>query len=253
MKNMEIRIVWMYHDIMDLYGDKGNMMVLKRRCEERGISVVLDTCGIGESCDLNYYDLIFLGGGADREQMMLIDDLLSRRDNIKEAMDNGSFVFLVCGGYQLFGQYYIAADGSKINGLQFFDYFTETGENGTRCIGNIAIECVLDGKKVTAVGFENHGGQTRNVKQPLGKVLSGYGNNFTERVEGFYNGNVFGTYLHGPLLPKNPEIADFMIWKALKKRYPSLKQTDLTPLDDTLENKAKNALLRRMNIDGASF
>ena len=248
MNGYKLKIVWMYHDIMDLYGDKGNMMVLQRRCEQRGIDVGIDTCGIGESCDLASYDLIFLGGGADREQMMLIDDLLSRRDNIQKAMDSGSFIFLVCGGYQLFGQYYIAADGSKINGLQFFDYYTDTGKDGTRCIGNIAIECELDGERMIAVGFENHGGQTCNVKYPLGRVLSGYGNNFTEGIEGFYNGQVFGTYLHGPLLPKNPRIADFMIVNALRRHHPQLTMEMLTPLDDTLEQKAREVLFRRMNI-----
>lgn len=248
MKNWEIKIVWMYHDIMDLYGDKGNIMVLQRRCEERGIHVVIETCGIGDVCDLSAYDLIFLGGGADREQKMLIDDLLSRKENIKKAMANGSFIFLVCGGYQLFGQYYIAADGSKMNGLHFFDYYTDTGENGTRCIGNIVIECNLDGEKIVAVGFENHGGQTCNVQQPLGRVIKGYGNNFHDRIEGFYDGHVLGTYLHGPLLPKNPKIADFMIVKALQKKHPEVRMKDLPVLDDTLENKARKALFKRWNL-----
>lgn len=249
---MELKIMWMYHDIMDLYGDKGNMMVLQKRCEKRGIAVQIDTCGIGEACDLREYDLIFLGGGADREQMMLQEDLLARRTNIQEAMEEGSFIFLVCGGYQLFGQYYIAADGSKINGLGFFDYYTETGDKGTRCIGNIAIECELDGQKMTAVGFENHGGQTRGVTNPFGRVLSGYGNNFTEKTEGFYNGQVLGTYMHGPLLPKNPEIADFILYKALKKRNPTWRPQDLTPLDDQLEHMAKQAVLKKLNIKNES-
>ncbi len=248
MRELNIKIVWMYHDIMDLYGDKGNMMVLKRRCEERGIGITIDTCGIGETCDLSTYDLIFLGGGADREQMMLIDDLLSRKENIQKAMDTGSFFFLVCGGYQLFGQYYIAADGSKIKGLQFFDYYTDTGKDGMRCIGNIVIECNLDGNKIIAVGFENHGGQTYNVKHPLGKVIKGYGNSFNEKMEGFYNGQVFGTYLHGPLLPKNPKIADFMIVKALRKRHPDYRLQDLEPLNDQLEEKARRILFKRWGL-----
>ena len=104
---MELNVCWMYHDIMDLYGDKGNMMVLQKRCEERGISITIDTLSIGDQRDLRVYDLLFLGGGADKEQMMLIDDLLSRRENIREAMEQGTFVLLICGGYQLFGQYYI--------------------------------------------------------------------------------------------------------------------------------------------------
>ena len=110
---MELNVCWMYHDIMDLYGDKGNMMVLQKRCEERGISITIDTLSIGDQKDLCAYDLLFLGGGADKEQMMLIDDLLSRRENIAQAMEQGTFVLLICGGYQLFGQYYISADNTQ--------------------------------------------------------------------------------------------------------------------------------------------
>lgn len=243
---MKLHICWMYHDIMDLYGDKGNMMVLTKRCKDRGIDVVIDTLAIGEERDLSAYDLLFLGGGADKEQMMLMDDLLSRRDNIKQAMDQGTFVLLICGGYQLFGQYYINADNEKIEGLKFFDYYTETGSNGTRCIGNIAIECDLDGEHITAVGFENHGGQTRNVTTALGKVVHGYGNSFEGKQEGFYNGQVLATYMHGPLLPKNPKIADFVIYKSLKKKNPDITLQDLAPLDDTLEQKANEFMLRRL-------
>ena len=243
MNGYKLKIVWMYHDIMDLYGDKGNMMVLQRRCEQRGIDVVIDTCGIGESCDLASYDLIFLGGGADREQMMLIDDLLSRRDNIQTAMDSGSFIFLVCGGYQLFGRYYIAADGSKINGLQFFDYYTDTGKDGTRCIGNIAIECELDGERMIAVGFENHGGRTFiGQNRPFGKVLHGYGNEENSGCEGVVYKNVIGTYLHGPLLPKNPQVCDWLIARALERKYGS---GELEELDDSQELEANRYIYER--------
>lgn len=246
---MELNICWMYHDIMDLYGDKGNMMVLRKRCEDRGITITIDTLSIGDQRDLTQYDLLFLGGGADKEQMMLIDDLLARKDNIQEAMDQGSFVLLICGGYQLFGQYYINADNEKIEGLKFFDYYTDTGSNGTRCIGNIAIRCKLDDHVITAVGFENHGGQTLHVTTPLGEVLSGYGNAFDGKQEGFYNGQVLATYMHGPLLPKNPEIADFVIYKSLKKRNPELMLEDLAQLDDTLELQAKAHMLKRLGVE----
>ena len=244
---MELNVCWMYHDIMDLYGDKGNMMVLKKRCLDRGIQIKIDTLSIKDECDLSTYDLLFLGGGADKEQKMLIDDLLSRKENIAKAMNENTFILLICGGYQLFGQYYISADNEKIEGLKFFVYYTETGSNGTRCIGNIAIECDLDGNKITAVGFENHGGQTRNVKTPLGHVLHGYGNSFEGKQEGFYNGQVLATYMHGPLLPKNPEITDFVIYKALKKRNPDITLQDLAPLDDTLEHQAKEYMLKRLS------
>ena len=143
-------------------------------------------------------------------------------------MDEHTFVLLICGGYQLFGQYYIAADGSKIEGLKFYDYYTDTGKEGKRCIGNIILEADLDGLKTKIIGFENHGGQTENVKSPLGKVLKGYGNSFDAGHEGFYDGKILGTYLHGPLLPKNPQVADFVITKAIQKRNPDFSFNDLT-------------------------
>ena len=243
-----VNVCWMYHDIMDLYGDKGNIMVLKKRCLDRNIEFHLDTCGIGEQKDLSQYDLIFLGGGADKEQISLIPDLLSRKENIKKAMDEHTFVLLICGGYQLFGQYYIAADGSKIEGLKFYDYYTDTGKEGKRCIGNIILEADLDGLKTKIIGFENHGGQTENVKSPLGKVLKGYGNSFDAGYEGFYDGQILGTYLHGPLLPKNPQVADFVITKAIQKRNPDFSINDLQPLEDLFEEKARKALLDRFQI-----
>lgn len=243
-----MKVCWMYHDIMDLYGDKGNMMVLQRRCEDRGIEFILETCGIGEEKDLSDFDLIFLGGGADKEQISLIPDLLSRKENIKKAMDENSFVLLICGGYQLFGQYYIATGNRKIDGLKFYDYYTDTGKAGSRCIGNIVIDANLDGMQTKIVGFENHGGQTLNVSKPLGKVLSGYGNSFEAGYEGFYDGKILGTYLHGPLLPKNPIVADFVITKALQKRNPDFKYTDLKPLKYKYDEDARADMFERLNI-----
>lgn len=243
-----IRVCWMYHNIMDLYGDKGNMMVLSSRCARRGISCTIETMEINQPCDISSYDLLFFGGGADREQTLLMKDLLSRKEQIKEAMNQGAFIVLICGGYQLFGQYYIAADGTKIEGLKFFDYYTEAGSDYKRCIGNIAIRAHLDDQDIVMVGFENHGGQTRNVAHPLGDVMAGYGNNFDERKEGFYNGQVLGTYMHGPLFPKNPEIADFVIYKCLKRQHPNIQMRDLASLEDTLEQQAKNVMLKRLGV-----
>lgn len=248
MQHKKIRVCWMYHNIMDLYGDKGNMMVLSKRCENRGIACEIVPLDIGQEMDLTSFDLLFLGGGADREQVLLMEDLLKRKQQIAKAMEQGTFVVLICGGYQLFGQYYIAADGTKIEGLKFFDYYTEAGSNYQRCIGNIAVFAQLDDITTTVIGFENHGGQTRNVRTPFGKVLSGYGNNQSDHMEGFYNGQVLGTYLHGPLFPKNPEVADFVIYKCLKKQNPDLKYTDLTKLDDSLEQQAREVMLKRMNL-----
>lgn len=249
MKKQTIKVCWMYHNIMDLYGDKGNMMVLSARCQKRGIECIIDTLEIGQELDLSQYDLLFLGGGADREQVLLMKDLIGRKENIKKAMDEGAFVVLICGGYQLFGQYYIAADGTKIDGLGFFDYFTEAGSDYKRCIGNIAIKTNLEGNEITIVGFENHGGQTRNVTQAFGSVLSGYGNNMDDHMEGFFNGQVIGTYMHGPLFPKNPEVVDFVIYKCLQKHEPTLQLSDLTPLDDTLEYAARDVMLKRLEVN----
>lgn len=240
---MKMKICWMYHDLMDLYGDKGNIQVLKTRCLNRGIECIVDTCTLKEEKDLSDYDLLFIGGGADKEQAMLVDDLMSRKENIKKAMDEKTFVLLICGGYQMFGQHYIDGDGNKISGLGFGDYYTESSSRDDRCIGNVVVESEIDGQKIQLVGFENHGGQTKNVSSPLGKVLKGHGNSYRSGFEGYYDGKMLGTYLHGPLLPKNPEIADLIITKALSKRYENVC---LEPLDDTLENKAKQVMIERI-------
>lgn len=241
---MELKVLWMYHDIMDLYGDRGNIAVLKYRCEKRGITFTLDTCDLGEAKDLDEYDLVFMGGGADKEQSILYNDLLERKDNILKAIDNQTFFLLICGGYQLFGQYYLDNNNHKIAGLGIFDYYTESNQNHGRCIGNIAIETILDGKNVKVVGFENHGGQTKNVDRPFGKVLSGHGNEYQGSYEGILTDEVLGTYIHGPLLPKNPELADYIITKALSKNNENV---ELESLNDEMEQSAKEVMLKRLN------
>lgn len=242
---MDLKILWMYHDLMDLYGDKGNIQVLKTRSEKRGIDVRVDTCTIGEEKDIRDYDLFFMGGGADNEQGLIYQDLLGRRDNIAEAMEQGTAFLLICGGYQLFGRYYRDQDGNTIDGLGFFDYYTESTDRDHRCIGNIALETTMDGETFKAVGFENHGGQTKNVATPFGKVLFGHGNMFQSEYEGFMNDQVVATYMHGPLLPKNAKIADRIIARALRKRHGEVR---LEPLDDTLENSARDVMLKRLGV-----
>lgn len=246
---MKIRCAWMYHDIMDLYGDKGNIMTLSSRARQRGIDFEVDTIGIGQPADLSQYDLVFMGGGADKEQQSLIPDLLSRRDNIASALESGTFFLLICGGYQLFGQYYEMADHSKIDGLKFSDYYTDTGQGKSRCIGNIVIDADLDGKTYRLVGFENHGGQTLNVKHPLGKVVQGFGNAFDAGYEGYYDGHILGTYLHGPLLPKNGALADFVLAKAIARTHPGFTDRDLAPIDNPWEKPARTAVLSRFHLD----
>lgn len=240
---MNLKILWMYHDLMDLYGDKGNAEVLRRRAEKRGIEVQLDTCTIGEEKNIDEYDLFFLGGGADKEQNLIFADLLQRKQSIQTAMDHKTAFLLICGGYQLFGQYYKDQDGNVIEGLKFFDYYTVAGNRDERCIGNIAVETTMDGKTFKAVGFENHGGQTKNVSTPFAKVLSGHGNEMHSGYEGFMNEQVLATYMHGPLLPKNPDIADAILKRALKKRYG---EVTLEPYDDTIEYQAQNVMLERL-------
>ena len=241
---MNLKILWMYHDLMDLYGDKGNAEVLKRRTAKRGIDVILDTCTIGEEKNIADYDLFFMGGGADREQNLIYKDLLSRKDAIREAMDQKTAFLLICGGYQLFGKYYKDQDGQMIESLGFFDYYTEASDRDHRCIGNIAVETTIDGETFRAVGFENHGGQTKDVSTPFARVLNGHGNMYQSPYEGFMNDTVLATYMHGPLLPKNPKIADALIRRALKKRYG---EVTLEPLDDTLENRAREVMLERLH------
>lgn len=238
----------MYHDIMDLYGDKGNIMTLTKRAKERGINFEVTTVGIGQEADLSSFDLVFMGGGADKEQEALIPDLLSRKENIRKALDENTFFLLICGGYQLFGQYYETADHHQVQGLQFADYYTTTGEKKSRCIGNVIIDANLDGKTLRLVGFENHGGQTQNVTHPLGKVVHGYGNAFDAGYEGYYDGHILGTYLHGPLLPKNGELADFVLSKAIQKKNPSFSMNDLALLENPWQKPARQALLERFKL-----
>lgn len=245
---MKLKCAWMYHDIMDLYGDKGNMMTLRKRCEERGIDFDLHTVGIGQKADLSEYDLVFIGGGADREQESLLPDLLSRKDSILKAIESGTFFLLICGGYQLFGQYYEAAGNRKMEGLGIYPYYTDTGEQGKRCIGDIIIEADLDGRKMKLAGFENHGGQTKGVTKPLGKVLHGFGNSFDAGMEGFYDEHILGTYLHGPLLPKNPELADFVIARALARTNPGFQLEDLQEIETPFAAEARQVLFDRYHI-----
>ncbi len=242
---MELKILWMYHNLMDLYGDKGNIEVLRFRCEKRGIKAIVDTCSIGEEADISQYDLFFLGGGADKEQNLIFNDLIQRKKNIQKAFDTNTAFLLICGGYQLFGQYYKDQDGNVIDGLGFFPYYTIASSRNDRCIGNIAIETTMDGETFKVIGFENHGGQTKNVSTPFGKVLKGHGNEYRSKFEGFLNEQVLATYMHGPLLPKNPKVADKIIQRGLRKRYGKV---DLQPLDDTLEEKAQQVMFARLKV-----
>lgn len=240
---MELKLLWLYHDVMDLYGDRGNIQTLKHRCLQRGIECSVDTCGIDEEKKYDEYDLIFMGGGADKEQKVLSLDLLKKKEGLQKALDSGTFFLLICGGYQLFGEYYEDSNQNKIEGLKFLNHYTIARTDKKRCVGNIIVDANLDGEIIQICGFENHGGQTENVSSPLGKVIFGHGNQYKSEFEGVYTGQILGTYLHGPLLPRNAKLADFIIRKSLNKRYSHI---ELLPLDDTLENGALNMMINRL-------
>lgn len=241
----EIKILYLYPDILDLYGDIGNIKVLKYRIENRGMKCIVDTYSIDDDePDFSAYDIIFSGGGADNEQKILSDDLTKYKTKIKKAVDEGVFFLLICGSYQLFGKYYKDVEGNIIPGLEIFDYYTEAIEDRKkRCIGDIIIETVIDGKTTKVIGFENHGGQTYDTQDNFGTVLYGNGNKFEDLMEGFMRKNVIATYLHGPLLSKNPEIADYIIKYTLKRKYEEI--VELPNLDDEFEEKCREQLIKK--------
>src|SRR5947207_8321900 len=226
-----LRIGHLYADEMNIYGDRGNILTLQKRAEWRGIPVEVRAIGRGPAPDLSDIDLIFWGGGQDRDQELVFTDAAAHKvDAIREAIDGGAVVLAVCGGYQLLGEYYVTADGKKLPGLALADLHTVPGAR--RNIGNIVIETSgLGLKPPTLVGFENHSGKTYLGAglRPLGQVIRGAGNHGEDGTEGVAAGNVLGTYLHGSLLPKNPHFADFLLLRALQRRGPSRFE----PLEDT--------------------
>lgn len=242
----KLKILHMYPDMLDLYGDSGNMELISYRCRMRGIEVSIDKYSLGQASETDFasYDLIYLGGGADFEQQLLADDLLSRRENIEQAYKGGTFMLMICGGYQLMGQYYKDSNDKKIPGLGLFDYYTVAStDKSKRCIGNIVIEADIAGEKYKVIGFENHGGMTQNVKSPFGRVLFGNGNSFGSESEGYFEKNVIATYLHGPLLAKNPVLSDYIISYCLS-RHGMIRP--LEPLNDELEEKCREVMLGRL-------
>ena len=242
---MKLTLLWMYHDLMDLYGDKGNIATLKYRFQKRDINLEIRTCSINEKVNMADIDIFFMGGGADKEQNLIYQDLLNRKNDIQSLLANDCQFLLICGAYQLFGKYYKDQDGQIIKGLDFFPYYTEASDRNHRCIGNIVVETTLDNEKVKIVGFENHGGQTKNVLTPFANVLYGHGNEYQSNYEGFVNKQVIATYMHGPLLPKNPQLADYIIKKALHKKGINMP---LLTLNDEWEKKAKEVMLSRLHL-----
>ena len=235
---MELRVLALYPEQMNIYADRGNILFLQRRCEWRGIGFAYAAAGPGEDLDPNAHDLLYLGGGQDRAPRAVAADMVaSKRSALGAAVEDGAVLLAVCGGYQLLGHSYQLGK-ERLPGLGLADLET-VREAGERLIGNVAIEADLGSGPQTIAGFENHGGRTYlgGGATPLGRVLKGFGNNGRDGLEGVRQGNMIGTYLHGPLLPKNAWLADRLIALALERRCGTAPE--LEPLDDRLELAAQ--------------
>jgi CobQ-like glutamine amidotransferase family enzyme len=241
-------IGWLYPKLMNIYGDRGNIIVLQKRCEWRNINVKILRLDVGFLPeDLQTCDLLIMGGAQDQQQEKVSEDLFKKQKVLKKIIDSGTPGLYICGAYQFLGKYYKQANGNIIKGLEIFDLHTENpGESKKRLIGNISFDCSTLSYRL--LGFENHGGRTYlgNDIKPFGTVLSGFGNNGEDKTEGAIYNNSFGTYLHGPILPKNPKLADYLIEKALNIKYKN--KITLKKLDDSLEEKARLAIAKRLQI-----
>lgn len=236
---MKITIGHLYPDLLNLYGDRGNIQCLMKRCQWRGIEAQTIPFELDDKIDFSKLDIVLLGGGSDREQMLVCKKLREIRGAFREYVESDGVVIAICGGYQLLGNYY-QTDQGIIEGLELVDMYTEQGEG--RLISNIVLKSDLF--EMPVVGFENHGGRTMiKDNRPLGKVLYGSGNDGKSGYEGIVYKNMIGTYLHGPLLPKNPQLADWLIQHALEKKYG--QKTELSPLDDIQEKEANAYVYHR--------
>jgi len=236
-----LNLVHLYPTLLNLYGDRGNIITLRQRCAWRGIELRVFEVGLDQILPDVDIDLLFMGGDQDREQEVVVSDL--RRNHateIRRAVEREVPFLAVCGSYQLLQKYYHPGEGPDLEGVGIFDAYTvHPGHTVSRCVGNIIVE--WNGE--TIVGFENHGGRTylEGETEPLGRVVKGFGNNGEDGTEGARIANVFGTYVHGSLLPKNPSFADFLLRLALERRHRGF---ELTPLDDRLENRAHAEAVR---------
>jgi len=235
-----LRIAALYPDLLNIYADRGNLLLLERRCAWRGLDCTITPLSLGDRLDPDAFDLVYLGGGQDRDQQLCAEDLTTvKADAMHAHAARGGTVLAVCGGFQLLGHHYEPVAGDRIPGIGLLDLHTERGEG--RLIGNVAID--VDGR--TMAGFENHAGRTVLApgQTPLGPVLAGHGNTGSSGFEGARTGNVIGTYLHGPLLPKNAWFADLLIATAL-----GVEPADLAPLDDRFEDAAHAAARRAAGV-----
>lgn len=241
---MKLNICHLYPDVLNLYGDTGNIICLTKRLEWRGIECEVTELPIGASADFSQFDLFFVGGGQDFEQEVLLGDLHAGKDReIISAIEDGKVFLAICGGYQMLGQYYKTYTGEQCDFIGALDLYTLGSEE--RMIGNYMFECAPENGGSTVVGFENHSGKTwlGAGLVPLGRILSGFGNNGEDGTEGARYKNVFGTYSHGPLLPKNPQFADMLLQTALERKYGV---SQLPALDDRLELLAHDYMQSRL-------
>lgn len=246
---MELNICHLYPDILNLYGDRGNIITMKRRLEGRGIKVNIDECSIGQPLNADKYDIFFIGGGQDFEQEVLLRDLASgKAQEIRNAVEDEKTFLAICGGYQMLGEYYKTWDGVQLDFIGAIGVHTIGAKE--RMIGNYMFRTTPESGDTVVVGFENHSGKTYLSEQvaPLGMMLSGNGNNGEDKTEGARYKNVFGTYSHGSLLPKNPVLCDFILQTALNHRYDGAEP--LAPLDDTLELNAHRYMQERLSHNG---
>ena len=255
---MKLEIINMYPDILNLYGDIGNLICIQKRCLWRGIEVNIENFTIDSETDVNNADIILIGGGSDSGQDIISEHIFNQRNNLEKFIEDEKPLLAICGSYQLFGNSYINPYNEKIPCLEIFDIETKSRED--RLTGNILISSNLkledDFKSQTntqltdIVGFENHGGRSYHNYNTLGSVKVGFGNNGEDGKEGLVYKNFIGTYIHGPFLPKNPYIADYIIFNALKNKYGTelLKENilNLNNIDDAVEVDAHNAMRERL-------
>jgi CobQ-like glutamine amidotransferase family enzyme len=246
---VKIVVGHLYPDYLNIYADRGNIAVLSRRAEWRGHELDVRPVSVGEPVHPGEHDLLYIGGGQDREQALVAPDLLAKAASVQESVAEGAAVLAVCGGYQLLGRAYRDFHGADLPGIGLFPFDTVAGD--TRMIGDVLLECELEpGVRWTLAGFENHAGRTRldPGAQPLGRVVAGFGNDGESGWEGCRVGRAIGTYLHGPLLPRNPWLADWLLAQALAHRLGD--PPDLAPLVDELEDEAHAVSARRAETRG---
>jgi lipid II isoglutaminyl synthase (glutamine-hydrolysing) len=246
---MKIVVGHLYPDYLNIYADRGNIAVLSRRAAWRGHELDVRPVSIGEPVDPGEHDLLYIGGGQDREQALVAQDLLAKAAGVQESVAEGAAVLAVCGGYQLLGRSYRDLHGADLPGIGLFPLDTVAGDR--RMIGDVLLECELEpGVRRTLAGFENHAGRTRldPGAEPLGRVVAGFGNDGESGWEGCRVERAIGTYLHGPLLPRNPWLADWLLAQALAHRLGD--PPELAPLADALEDKAHAVSARRAETRG---